>query len=57
MSPSEAETDDRFTATIVRYEDGPDECTIHPKRVNDNRRTTAWITALEGSFVSLSTCR
>ena len=57
MSTQEAETDDRFTATIVRYEDSPDECTIHPSRVDDNSRTTAWITALEGSFVSLSTCR
>lgn len=40
-------------ATVVTYDDAPDECTIHPKTVPDGQRTTAWISAKEGSFFSL----
>jgi hypothetical protein len=42
-----------FEATVVRYEDAPDECTIYPTDVSGHRRTTTWITAKEGSFCSL----
>lgn len=42
-----------FEATVVSYEDAPDECTIYPTDVSGDRRTTTWITAKEGSFFSL----
>ncbi|WP_144905486.1 DUF7511 domain-containing protein [Halobellus captivus] len=44
-------------ATIVEYEHGPDECTIHPLDPTESGRTTEWITALEGSYVPLGRCR
>lgn len=43
--------------TIVRYDDGPDECTLHPTDLSERERTTAWITAKEGSYVSASAWR
>jgi hypothetical protein len=42
-----------FEATVVSYEDAPDECTIYPTDVSGHRRTTTWITAKEGSFCQL----
>ncbi len=38
--------------TVVRYEDKPDECTLHPSEPTERECTTAWITAKEGSYVS-----
>lgn len=43
--------------TIVRYDDRPDECTLHPTDLSERERTTAWITAKEGSYVSASAWR
>lgn len=43
--------------TVVRYDDEPDECTLHPPEPTDRERTTAWITAKEGSYVSPATWR
>lgn len=40
-------------ATIVEYEDAPDECTIFPRDVSDVERMTTWISAEEGSYVDL----
>lgn len=40
-------------ATVVTYDDAPDECTIHPKTIPDSLQTTAWISAKEESFYSL----
>ncbi|WP_246279844.1 DUF7511 domain-containing protein [Natronomonas salina] len=42
-------------ATVVEYEDGPDECTIYPNGVSGAERMTTWISAKEGSFVDLET--
>lgn len=42
--------------TVVRYDDEPDECTLHPADL-DRKRTTAWITAKEGSYVSAAAWR
>jgi hypothetical protein len=39
-----------LTATVVEYEDEPDQCTIHPVNVPDERRMEEWISAKEGSF-------
>lgn len=43
-------------AVVEEYDDGPDECTIYPD--GDNRRLlTEWVSAEEGSFVSLDEMR
>lgn len=44
-------------ATVVEYEDAPDECTIYPQDVSHWDRMTTWITAEEGSFVELESQR
>ena len=41
---------EQFRAAVVDYDDAPDECTIYPRTVSERQRTTAWITAREGSF-------
>lgn len=41
-----------FDATIERYGEASDECTIAPYDVSDHSRQTTWITAKEGSFCS-----
>jgi hypothetical protein len=43
--------------TVVRYEDKPDECTLHPADPTDRECTTAWITAKEDSYVSAAAWR
>ena len=43
----------RLRATVVEYEDGPDECTIYPNGVSGVERMTTWISAKEGSYVDL----
>ncbi|WP_049985929.1 DUF7511 domain-containing protein [Halobellus rufus] len=57
---SEANLDERLSplrATIVEYENAPNECTIHPLDPPDSNRTTEWITAREGSYLHLRDCR
>lgn len=49
--------DGEFVATVVEYDQVPDECTIHPLDATDEELMTCWITALEGSFVSLPAVR
>lgn len=45
-------------AVIERYQDAPDECTIFPDaRYHTDTRQTEWISAKEGSFVSLAFVR
>ncbi|WP_336023502.1 DUF7511 domain-containing protein [Halobellus salinisoli] len=44
-------------ATVVEYEQSPDECTIHPLDPPESGRTTQWITAREGSYVPLERCQ
>ena len=46
-----------FQSKVVTYDDAPDECTIYPKRVREDRKTTAWITAREGSFCAVQSRR
>jgi hypothetical protein len=43
--------------TIVRYDDEPDECTLHPAEPTPREYTTTWITAKEGSYVSVMAWR
>ena len=46
-----------FEHITVKNEDTPDECVIVPRRASEKQLTTAWIVALEGSFVDLGTMR
>lgn len=49
-------TDTGFTLDghVERYDDAPDECTIFPRVPSEDLpRTTAWLTAQEGSYLSL----
>lgn len=46
-----------MAAEIVVAEDAPAECTIFPRGVAGFERTTTWISAEEGSFVSLADTR
>ena len=43
----------QLRATIVEYEDAPDECTIFPRDASGVERMTTWISAEEGSYVDL----
>jgi hypothetical protein len=44
-------------ATVVEYEHRPSECTIHPLDPPPDIQATAWITAKEGTYLPLSSCR
>jgi hypothetical protein len=46
-----------LVATVVTYDDSPDECTIYPADANDADIVTRWISAAEGSFVALADSR
>lgn len=52
-----ATIEERLVATVVEYDRVPDECTIHPVEATDEQLMTRWVTALEGSFVSLPDTR
>lgn len=44
-------------ATIARYDDHPDECTLHPAAPDEDSRMTEWITAESGGYFALVSCR
>jgi hypothetical protein len=46
-----------YDAVVVSYDDAPDECTVFPVGVDETEIVTTWISAAEGSFVSLVTMR
>ena len=61
-SPADAEPVDgnsrgAYDAVIVSYDDAPDECTVFPVGVGETELVTTWVSAAEGSFVSLATMR
>jgi hypothetical protein len=41
-----------FDSKIVEYDDAKDECTIFATDASEDRQTTAWLSAQEGSYVS-----
>ncbi len=41
----------------VENEDAPDACTMYPRKCSEAEMPTHWITALEGSFVSVAEMR
>lgn len=64
MEPTEFDSEDaradgasgpELRARTTTHDDGTTECTIYPADASDDRRTTRWITAEEGSYVEL--CR
>lgn len=46
-----------LAARIEVHEDRADQCTIFPADADDELLVTRWITAEEGSYVSLATMR
>jgi hypothetical protein len=46
-----------FEAAIVSGDGRSTECTIYPRDVDEDRRTTAWITAREGAYCSAASMR
>lgn len=44
-------------ATIVRYENEVDTCTLHPTDPDGEKRTTEWITAKQGGYSYLAEWR
>lgn len=55
---SDTVNETEVVATIERYADSPDVCTIHLDRSDvdsvEESMTTAWLSAEEGSYCSLS---
>lgn len=46
-----------YEATVVSYDDEPDECTIYPTDATEEELVTTWISAKSGSYVSLEDMR
>jgi hypothetical protein len=47
----------RVAARTIDPDDGPVECTLYPEGLTGYERMSTWITAREGSFVSLDDWR
>lgn len=54
-----AATRDQLTleAVVVRYEDGPDRCTIAPRDCPDEAKLTTWLSADVATVVDLEDAR
>lgn len=55
--PAPLGSDDDLVATVVSYDDAPDECTLYPLGATDDELLTCWITAVAGDFVALADAR
>ena len=55
--PPRMEHRESFVATVVQRRDGTATCTIAPLQNDEQERQPEWITAREGSFVSLTAMR
>lgn len=47
----------QIEATIVRYDDGVDTCTLHPSEPVEGKQTTEWITAEHGGYLYVAEWR
>lgn len=47
----------RLESVLVPHADGPDELTLYPATITDDRLMTRWMTAQEGAYVSLDDWR
>lgn len=54
---SECADDETVCATLERYADAPDELTLYPADADGFELTVTWVTAREGSFVTLAEMR
>ncbi|MFC7082220.1 DUF7511 domain-containing protein [Halorussus caseinilyticus] len=52
-----ADGPDELTAVVVERDSESDQCTLYPTGASDEALVTEWITAEEGSFVSLEEMR
>jgi hypothetical protein len=50
---AEGERRPELHSVVVSYEDGPDRCTVYPRRDCCAARTTEWLSADVGAFVDL----
>ncbi|KAB1198102.1 MULTISPECIES: hypothetical protein [Haloferax] len=50
VSPAD---DVEYVAIVAPYDDAPDECTIFPAGLSEEELLTTWVSAAEGSYVSL----
>ncbi|USZ67239.1 hypothetical protein NGM10_10910 [Halorussus salilacus] len=57
LSAGPERDDADLTAVVVEYDLGPDECTVYPRKADDQTLMTEWITAEEGSYVALDEMR
>jgi hypothetical protein len=55
--PTPDDSTPALAAEVVVSQDRPAECTLFPPEADDFERMTTWITAREGSFVSLDDVR
>jgi len=46
-----------FESTVVRYEDGPDRCTIAPRECSETERLTKWLSVDLEAVVDLDELR
>lgn len=50
-------TNSQIKATVVRCDERVDECTLHPVDPAEGKQKTEWITAKEGTYISLACWR
>ena len=55
--PAVLDDGEQLVATVVAYDDAPDECTLYPVGATEQALLTCWISAESGSFVSLPDAR
>ncbi|MFB6072421.1 MAG: hypothetical protein ABEJ88_05570 [Halobacterium sp.] len=58
-TPAAHEPDDPsyLSATVVRYENGPDRCTVSPENPDSDRQLTAWLSVDADVVVALADAR
>ena len=56
-TPDDASGTPRLESVLVPHADGPDELTVYPTDVPEERVTTTWLTAQEGAYVDLEEWR
>ena len=55
--PAPVADGDALVATVVSYDDAPDECTLYPVGATEQELLTCWISAESGSYLALADAR